>query len=219
PRERGGATDAELLGRFRAQQAQAASAALVRRHGPMVLGVCLRVLRHRQDAEDAFQATFLVLARRASAIRKQESVGSWLYGVAYRLARKAKSKSAQQIHRFVLTGQTSNVSSSNVRLRRHNDKSKELNPRSEITWPEVCTPLEEDLAGMPDGWRAPLVLCYLQAHTQDEALQQLGWSKSTFRRRLEAGRSKLCLGLTRRGITLSAGLWATLLSDPLQALT
>ena len=81
-----GLSDAELLERFATQRDECAFAALVRRHGAAVLGVCLRVLRHRQDAEDAFQAAFLVLARKAPAIRKSDSVGSWLYGVAFRAA-------------------------------------------------------------------------------------------------------------------------------------
>jgi RNA polymerase sigma factor (sigma-70 family) len=189
-------TDQQLLERFIARRDESAFAALVRRHGPMILGLCRRLLHQVQDAEDVVQATFMVLARKAAVIRKQESVGSWLYGVAYRLALKARTDAMKRRNQ-----QMSRV-----------DK-KEADPLSEITWREVCTALDEELARLPDRCRAPLVLCYLQGKTQDEALQQLGWSKSTFRRRLEDGRAKLCLRLTRRGITLSAGLWATLLSD------
>jgi RNA polymerase sigma factor (sigma-70 family) len=206
-------TDQQLLQRFVQSKDEAAFASLVRRHGPMILSLCRRLLHHVQDAEDVFQATFLVLARKATAIRKQESVGSWLYGVAYRLALKTKTQTARchkhpLNHRFAFAD------------RWRNDKSSgEVDPLSEITWHEVCTALDEELARLPDRCRAPLVLCYLQGKTQDEAIQQLGWSKSSFRRRLEEGRTKLCLRLTRRGITLSAGLWAALLSDQLRALT
>src|SRR2546422_6415119 len=102
-------TDQELLERFIARRDEAAFAALVRRHGPMILSLCRRILQHVQDAEDIFQATFLVLARKAAAIRKQESLGSWLYGVAYRLAMKAKTEAAKRhirpsIHRFAVAG-------------------------------------------------------------------------------------------------------------------
>src|SRR5712692_3268606 len=190
--------DQQLLERFIARRDEAAFAALVRRHGPMILALCRRVLHHAQDAEDVFQVTFLVLARKAASIRKHESVGSWLYGVAYRLALKAKTEAAKRQARNPVSSRNQ-VSSSD--------------PLSELTWREVCTTLDEELAHLPDRCRAPLVLCYLESKTQDEALQQLGWSKSTFRRRLEEGRTKLCSRLTRRGITLSAGLWATLLSD------
>src|SRR5947209_2490846 len=91
-----GATDGQLLERFTAQQEEAAFAALLHRHGPMVLGVARRVLRQHQDAEDVLQATFLVLARKAGSIRKRESVGSWLHGVAYRLAVEAKGQRARR---------------------------------------------------------------------------------------------------------------------------
>ncbi len=202
-------TDQQLLQRFIGRRDESAFAALVRRHGPMILGLCRRLLHHVQDAEDVFQATFLVLARRASAIRKQESAGSWLYGVAYRLALKAKTESAKR-RSHSSRNSKSEILKPNFEIR--NSKS-EADPLSEITWREVCTALDEELARLPDRCRAPLVLCYLQSKTQDEALQQLGWSKSTFRRRLEEGRKKLCLRLTRRGITLSAGLWATLFAD------
>src|SRR5439155_3821738 len=138
-------TDQQLLERFIARKDESAFAALVRRHGPMVLSLCRRVLHHVQDAEDVGQATFLVLARKAAAIRKQESVGSWLYGVAYRLALKAKTEAAKQrsprsIHRFALADRTPTDSSVNVRGRALNDKSsKEPDPLSQITWHEVCT--------------------------------------------------------------------------------
>jgi RNA polymerase sigma factor (sigma-70 family) len=202
-------TDQQLLERFLSRRDEAAFAALVRRHGPMILGLCRRLLQHVQDAEDVFQASFLVLARKAASIRKQESVGSWLYGVAYRLAKKTKVEAAKRrarTHPSPLGGERTGVRGRG-RIRSQSD------PLAEISWREVCTALDEELARLPDRWRAPLVLCYLESKTQDEALQQLGWSKSTFRRRLEEGRKKLCSRLTRRGITLSAGLWATLLSD------
>jgi len=157
-------TDQQLLERFIAAHDQAAFATLVGRHGPMILGLCRRLLHHVQDAEDVCQATFLVLARKASAIRKQESLGSWLYGVAYRLALKAKAEAAKRhtrssIHRFALAERTSNDSSPGILGRARSDKSTEQpDPLSEITWREVCTALDEELARLPDRIRAPLVL-------------------------------------------------------------
>src|SRR5262249_3964487 len=187
PRERGGATDAELLGRFRAQQAQAASAALVRRHGPMVLGVCLRVLRHRQDAEDAFQATFLVLARRASSIRKQESVGSWLHGVAYRTSREARSAASR-------------------RRTRERQVSSPPEPAVEPTEGPGDLPgvVDAEVSRLPDRCRAAIVLCDLEGRPRREAARQLGIPEGTLSSRLAAGRRLLAARLTRRGVTLPA---------------
>src|SRR5439155_19364006 len=120
----------------------------------------------------------------------------WLYRVAFRLALRVRAEVAKR-----------------RRATQSRPEASPIDPIAEISWREVCSALDEELARLPDRCRGPLVLCYLQGMTQDEALQQLGWSKSTFRRRLEEGRTKLCGRLTRRGITLSAGLWATLLSD------
>jgi RNA polymerase sigma factor (sigma-70 family) len=188
--------DPQLLERFLTQRSEAAFAALVRRHGPMVLSVCRRVLHHTQDAEDAFQATFLVLARKAGSIRKRESVGSWLHGVAYRVSRMSKNKE--------------------TRRRAHQRGMPQQQPadaRDDIHWHELRLVLDEELRKLPEKYRAPLVLCYLEGRTRDEAAKQLGVSKAVFRRRLEYGRDQLGRQLARRGLTLSAALSAPLLAD------
>src|SRR5262245_28043277 len=176
--------DAQFLERFASHRDEAAFAALVRRHGPMVLGVCRRVLRHADDAEDAFQATFLVLAQKAATIRKRPALGSWLYGVALRVARKARSGRRPPPGPEGLPMTAPDASTA-------------------LTVAELQSGIDEELGRLPERCRAPLVLCYLQGQTQDEAARQLGWSKATLRRRLGRGRELLRLRLARRGLSLS----------------
>jgi RNA polymerase sigma factor (sigma-70 family) len=162
----------------------------------MVFRVCQRVLQHGQDAEDVFQATFLTLARRAGSIRRQNSVASWLYGVASFLARRAQTMTA--------------------RRRLHESQAIPKPPTdllSEITLREAQQLLDEELAHLPDKLRAPLVLCYLESSTRDEAAQQLGLSLGTLKRRLEQGRERLRRRLTQRGLTLSSTLLAATLTQ------
>jgi RNA polymerase sigma factor (sigma-70 family) len=189
-------SDHELLQRFVQSRDEAAFTALVQRHAALVLGVCRRVLKHGHDAEDATQATFLVLARRATSIRKHSALGSWLYGVAYRLARK------------IQTGE--------VRRRARETRARcptISSPDGEASWREVQVALDEELMSLPEKYRAPLVLCYLEERTRDEAAAQLGLLLSTLRGRLEQGRERLRTRLTRRGITLSAALLVPALAD------
>ena len=190
-------SDRELVERFFAGQDAAVFEAIVRRHGPMVYRVCWRVLQHHQDAEDAFQATFLVLAQGLRSVRKHASLASWLHGVAHRVALKAKSAAA--------------------RRRRHEQQApvSETIPSDEVSWVEVRAVLDAALAGLPEKWRLPLVLCYLEGQTQDEAAAQLGWSKRTLRRRLDEGRADLGRRLARRGVVWPAALAAVLVSDSL----
>ncbi len=188
--------DPQLLERFLTQRSETAFAALVQRHGPMVLSVCRRVLHHTQDAEDAFQATFLVLARKAGSIRKHESVGSWLHGVAYRVSRMSKNKETRR------------------RVRQRGiPQQQPTEARDDIHWHELRLVLDEELGRLPEKYRAPLVLCYLEGRTRDEAAKQLGVSKAVFRRCLEYGRDQLGRQLARRGLALSAALSAPLLVD------
>src|SRR5579875_4126287 len=172
-------SDQQLLQRFLHERSEASFAALVARHGPMVLSVCRRILQHAQDAEDAFQATFLVLARKAGSIRKQTSLGSWLHGVAYHSAECLRAK---------------------TKRRTAHERRLNAPPPGEamddITWRELRSVLDEELRSLPEKYRAPLVLCYLEGRTQDEAARQLGWSKNTFRRRLESARNALSAALT-----------------------
>jgi RNA polymerase sigma factor (sigma-70 family) len=188
--------DGMLLQRFTADHDEAAFAALMDRHGPLVLAVGQRLLHDRHAAEDVFQATFLVLARKAASIRKRESLASWLYGVAYRLAVHAKTRAVNRSH-------------AELRSRRR----LPAEPAEEVTWRELGAVLDEELQRLPEKYRTPLVLCYLEGRTQDEAATQLGWTKGTLRRRLEQGRELLRVRLVRRGVTLSTGLLATVLSQ------
>src|SRR5262249_51184927 len=188
--------DGELLQQFIAGRDEAAFTALVQRHGAMVLGVCRSVLGHQQDAEDAFQATFLVLARKATAIRKRQSISSWLHGVAYRLALKARAQAGKR--------------RAHVKLAERADPASAMD---DLTWRELRGILHEELQRLPDKYRAPLLLCYWEGKTRDEAAEQLGWAKGTLKEQLERGRNLLRGRLTRRGLVPSATLFATLLSQ------
>jgi RNA polymerase sigma factor (sigma-70 family) len=189
-------SDQELLARFLAGRDDAAFTALVERHGPMVLAVCRRALRHPQDAEDACQATFLVLARSASSIRKHTALGSWLHGVAYRLSRKLKDGNVRR------RGQEASVPA-----------STSAGPESEASWREVQAVLDDELSRLPEKLRAPLVACYLEGQTRQEAAQRLGLPMSTLRGRLSQGRERLRQRLARRGVNLSAAFLVPVLAE------
>src|SRR5262245_36102166 len=183
--------DQVLLERFVRARDQDAFAALVERHGGMVLAVCRRVLRHGADAEDACQATFLVLARKAGAIRRRGSVASWLHGVAYRTSRKLLAS---------------------ARRRRAADLPAEGVPQPDtsvaVDWREIREVLDREVTGLPDAYRAPLVLCYFEGLTQDEAARQLGWPSGVLRGRLDRGRERLRVRLARRGLAPGAAVFA-----------
>ena len=189
-----GLSDAQLLERFGAEHDEAAFAALVQRHGPMVFAVCRRVLQDHHAAEDAFQATFLVLARKSRSISQRELLGNWLYGVAYRTALKARSRldsyAWQQIPSEVI---------------------EEGDLIEELAWREARSVLDEEIGRLPERFRKPLVLCYLQGLSYREAAKLLNWSLGTVSGRIAKAREILRLKLIRRGLTLSASLLATLL--------
>jgi RNA polymerase sigma factor (sigma-70 family) len=181
--------DAELLERFVRDGSEDAFGMLVRRHGRLVWGVCRRMLYREQDAEDAFQATFVVLTNKAASLRHPEMLGSWLFGVARRIALKARSR-----------GKPFNS------LEGALPASGDADPLAAISARELLDILDEELARLPDRYRAPLILCCLEGKTRDEAAKLLGWSVSSVKGRLERGRQLLEQRLTRRGIALSAAL-------------
>src|SRR5579884_722463 len=184
-------SDRDLLDRLTMGRDDDAFSVVVVRYAKLVFGVCRRRLHDVQDAEDACQATFLVLARRAGSIKKREALGSWLHGVAYRVAEQLRRSIA---HR-------------RGRERPVTDMPQPDNTAA-ISWREVRAVLDEELEQLPTRLRAPLVLCYLQGQTRDEAAQHLGWSEGKLRGRLQRGRQLLRTRLTRRGITLPAALVA-----------
>lgn len=198
-----GAADGELLERFVEGSRSTASAAftvLVQRHGPMVLDLCQRILRDTHEAEDAAQAAFLVLARRARAIRRKDSVGSWLFGVAVRVAQRARARAA--------------------RRRYHEQRRAEMNPGAHGNHPadgdaSWSVDLHVELAHLPESLRAPLILCYFEGLTNDQAAERLGLSLRTLRRRLALGRERIKGRLARRGIIPSPSLLGpAFLSEP-----
>jgi RNA polymerase sigma factor (sigma-70 family) len=192
-------TDEELLERFLnrgGEAAEAAFRALVERHGPMVLGVCRHVLGQQQDAEDAFQATFLVLARKGRTIRSRNILGRWLYEVAYRIALRAK---AQAVRRRVQERQATEMSPPA--------------PENEAAWNELRPVLHEEVNRLPEKYRTPVVLCYLEGKTNEEVAQLLQWPVGTVKGRLSRARDLLRSRLMRRGLALSAGFLLTALSE------
>ena len=204
-----GLSDPQLLERFNSRRdatGEAAFAALVARHGPMVLGVCRQVLADRHLAEDAFQATFLVLARKARSIRDSDRLGNWLYGVAFRTARCARLRFARQ--RKIEEIGTTIRAGSNVPV-------EPTVPPAEgaIIAREQAEALHGEIARLPVAFRLPVVLCYLEGLTVHEAARQLRWSHGTVRSRMARAREKLRRGLTRRGIVLPAAALATVLGS------
>jgi RNA polymerase sigma factor (sigma-70 family) len=180
-----GLSDGDLLERFLVRREEAAFALLLRRHGPMVLGVCRRVLRQEQDAEDAFQATFLVLARRAAAVEPRERVGPWLYGVAYRTALKARALAARRREVERAAARPADIAEA-----AHRDHLRPL--------------LDQYLSRLPDRYRVPLVLCDLQGRPRRDVARELGLPEGTLSSRLARARALLGRRLRPHGIALSA---------------
>jgi RNA polymerase sigma factor (sigma-70 family) len=196
PREMDILPDGQLLRQFVEQRDEAAFTALLRRHGPMVLGVCRQVLRDTHAAEDAFQATFLVLLHKAPSITRPELLGNWLYGVAYFTARNAHTSWARRRRREQRA--TERRSSSSFATERH---AGELQP------------LLEELARLPERYRQPVVLCDLQGRTRKEAACRIGCPEGTVSSRLARAHALLRRRLARRGFALSgAGLLALALA-------
>jgi len=191
-----GRTDLQLLQEFASAGDQAAFAALLQRHGGMVLGVCRQVLHHLHDAEDAFQATFLVLARNANSIRKGSAVASWLHGVAYRIAMKAKRDAAR---RRVKEGQVKSMPSTNL--------------SGDLAWREVQALLHEEIQRLPQAYRSTFVLCFLEGRSRAEVADQLGLKEGTVSSRLARARKQLQERLSARGVALSAALGVSALWD------
>jgi RNA polymerase sigma factor (sigma-70 family) len=189
------AGDARLLERFAEQCDQAAFAELVQRHGPLVLGVCRRVLRNDHDAEDAFQATFLVLAHKAGSIRKREALGSWLYEVAYHIALRARADDVQRRKREEEAGVMARADGSTP------EGQSELQPI-----------LDEELHRLPEQDRRLIVLCYLQGKTHHEAARELGWPHGSLSRRMGHALEMLRERLRRRGVLLAVGALAAALT-------
>lgn len=197
----GAMTDAELLERFAATHEEAAFEALVRRHGPMVLRVCRRVLGHVHDADDAFQATFIVLAQKAGTIVEAQALPGWLHGVAYRIALRTRSRSNRR--------QTRERAMDASDLENGFSAATEVDP----IWRDLRPVLDEELDRLPQEYRTPVVLCYLEGKTNQEAAQQLGCPMGTIASRLSRGRDLLRDRLARRGLALSAGALATAITQ------
>lgn len=180
-------SDAELVRRFVARRDELAFTILLERHGAMVLGVCRCVLRDTHDAHDAFQATFLVFLRKASSIRRREVVGSWLYAVAHRVAVRLKTQIARR-----------------RTVERVDPELAEIASPTEEGTSELGSILEEEVHRLPKKYRTPIVLCYLEGKSNDEAAQQLCWPLGTVKARLDRARKLLRRRLAQRGLTPSA---------------
>jgi RNA polymerase sigma factor (sigma-70 family) len=196
PREGAGLSDGQLLEGYISRRDETAFAALARRHGPMVWGVCRRVLRNHHAAEDAFQATFLVLVRRAASIASRELLANWLYGVAHQTALKARATAAK---------------------RKERERQVAEMPEQAVTqqdpWRDLQPVLDEELSRLPDKYRGVIILCDLEGKTRKEAAVQLACPEGTVASRLVRARIMLAKRLTQRGVALSGGALAAVLSQ------
>src|SRR5262245_46473131 len=189
-------SDGELLDRFVTRHDNGAFETLVRRHGPMVLRTCRRALGNMHAAEDAFQATFLVLARKAASIRNRGSVGGWLYEVAYHLAIRARADAA--------------------RRERHERRAPDMatvEAAGGDSHEEIQAMIDEELHRLPEKYRTPLVLCYMEGKTNTQAAKELGWPAGSMSSRLARAREMLRDRLAGRGVALSAGGLAVILGE------
>jgi RNA polymerase sigma factor (sigma-70 family) len=193
-------TDGELLARFAHTRDESAFSELVGRYGRLVRNVCRNVLRHEHDAEEATQATFLLLARRASSLRRPEALAGWLHGVAYRTALRARRAASRR-------------RAYEARARSVPAASPPPGPTGEASWHELQAILDEELQRLPERLRSPFALCCLEGHGHGEAARLLGWKTSTVSSRLDEARRLLRRRLARRGVSLSAVLCGLTLAD------
>jgi RNA polymerase sigma factor (sigma-70 family) len=186
-----GTPDGLLLERFIAQRDAMAFEAIVARHGPMVIGVCRRMLPELSDVEDAFQATFLILVRKAQTLRDRQRLGPWLYGVAHRVASRARAQAAR---------------------RRSRERACAGNPAAilcgDLEQRELLAVLDDEIARLPERFRAAVVLCDREGRTYEEAARQLGCPLGTLKSRLSGARTRLRGRLARRGLAPAAALAA-----------
>lgn len=197
-RELAACSDGQLMERFVKDQDEHAFELLLERHGPMVLGVCRRVLHQTQDAEDAFQATFLVFMRKASSVRSRETVGNWLYGVAFRTSIKAKAAAAKRTFK-----------------EKQGNPMKRHAPAQADVWHDIQPVLDEELERLPDKYRSLIVLCDLEGKSRKEVAEKLKLADGTLSSRLATARKLLAQRLTKRGITLSVGALAAMFAQNL----
>ena len=190
-------SDLDLLRRFTAARDEAAFAEIVRRHRPLLLRLCQRILHSGHDAEDVCQAAFLLLAQQATSLRWHASVAGWLFQVGYRLSLKARVAT----HRRT----------------RHEAQAKPAlapDPIAQLTIGELQTVLDEELSRLPEKWRAPILLCCMEGRSRDEAARFLGWTLAAVKNRLEQGRQRLRSRLARRGLSLGTAVLSTWLLEP-----
>jgi RNA polymerase sigma factor (sigma-70 family) len=184
-----------LLTCFIEQREEKAFEALVRRHGPMVLGVCSRILRNAYHAEDAFQATFLVLVRKATSVRPRDAVGNWLYGVAYRTALDCRRRIARQ------------------RVKERQVKMPQPEAKEEDDWRELLPLLGQELHRLPDKYRLAVILCEVEGRSRKEVAHQLDIPEGTLSSRLATARKRLAARLAHYGFVISGTSLATLLTE------
>lgn len=187
-------TDSQLLTRYINEHDEVSFQALVVRHGPMVLRACRRVLSDPHEIEDVFQATFLVLVRKAPKIRDPEALGNWLHGVAYRIAARTRRDKARRCQ--------------------HERRRAEMQPSHGVpdpSWDDLGPAVREELDRLPAAYRVPLTMCYLRGLGHEEAAAELGWPLGTLKTRLVRGRRRLRGRLERRGLAPGLGLLLLLL--------